>query len=103
MTSTTVQDGSDNPLRDRQEVEDGERIATALERNGALTSLDLRRNGIGDRGAESIAAVLEHNNTLTSRRLELNGAGGMETSATQDESADAKKEMREMVKEGSRS
>ena len=44
-------------------------LAQALEKNSTLTSIDLSHNEIGDEGAKAIAEALEKNSTLASMDL----------------------------------
>jgi hypothetical protein len=50
-------------------------IATALQGNTALTTLDLSGHSIGDEGALAIAAALKINSALTTLSLGYNGIG----------------------------
>ena len=51
----------------------GEAIGAALRANIALTSLNLAYNAVGDDGAKAIGAALEYNGALTSLSLAANG------------------------------
>ena len=55
--------------------EDAHALATALEKNSTVTSLDLLFNDIGNEGAASLAVALEKNSTVTSIDLSNNGIG----------------------------
>ena len=55
--------------------EEAKALATALEKNTTLVSLDLDVNSIGDEGAKALATVLEKNTTLQILELYENNIG----------------------------
>ena len=55
--------------------EEAKALATALEKNTTLVSLDLYANNIGDEGAKALATALEKNTTLESLDLDVNTIG----------------------------
>ena len=64
--------------------EEAKALATALEKNTTLVSLDLYANNIGDEGAKALAPALEKNTTLVTLNLDRNriGAEGAKALAT---------------------
>ena len=64
--------------------ESAEALASMLQSNNTLTSLDLSRNKIGAEGAKALASMLQSNNTLTTLDLYFNkiGAEGAEALAS---------------------
>jgi len=58
------------------------RNATALEKNSAVTTINLKFNSIGVEGAKALATALEKNRAVTTINLELNEIGVEEAFAT---------------------